>query len=109
MKKILPFLTIFCLPVLALAQTAKTILADIRDILNVAIPVLMVLGVVYFIWGVIEFMTAKDEEKRKEGRSKMIWGIVGLFVIIAVWALVDVIAGSFNIGTGGGPSGIPGV
>ena len=71
MKKILPFLTIFCLPVLALAQTAKTILADIRDILNVAIPVLMVLGVVYFIWGVIEFMTAKDEEKRKEGRSKI--------------------------------------
>lgn len=82
--------------------TIKTIICKIGDILDIIIPILIVLGVVLFVWGVVMYVIASDEEAKKKGRDRMIYGIIGLVVIIAMWGLVGIVKNSFgldNIGT----------
>jgi sorbitol-specific phosphotransferase system component IIC len=53
------------------------------------IPVLVVLALLLFIWGIVRFISASGDEKAaEEGKNKMIWGIIALFVIVSVWGLV---------------------
>ncbi len=80
--------------------TVEFIICKINDILNIIVPVLITLGVVYFVWGVIQYITAKDEEKQGEARKIMISGIIGLFVIVSIWGLVALISKTFGTGNG---------
>ncbi len=117
MKKKLIVLSSFVLgfaPLVALAQTGNCglggsfefVLCKVSLWLNTIIPILIVLGVLYFIWGVITYVISKDEEAKTRGRSVMIYGIIGLLVIVAVWGLVTLIRTSFGINLGG-PIGVP--
>ena len=67
------------------------------EIFNLAIPILIALGIVYFIWGVVTYVIASDEEAKKKGRDKMIFGLIGLLVITAVWALVGILSNTFDV------------
>ena len=70
-------------------------LCKASELLNAIIPVLIALGIVYFVWGVISYMIASDEEAKTKGRDKIIFGIIGLAVIISVWGLVKILANTF--------------
>lgn len=74
------------------------IICQINQILNSIIPVLVALGVVYFVWGVVQYMIGGDEEAKKKGRSRIIYGIIGLAVIVSVWGLVNIIVTTFGLG-----------
>ena len=68
-----------------------------------AIPVLMSIAVMVFFWGIVKFMThAGDERSHDQGKNLMIWGMVGLFVMVALWGIVGYIQDTLNIGFGGG-------
>ncbi len=116
MKKKLMVLSGFVMglaPVIALAQTTggtpprcvsgqgvttiQTFLCKIADILSAIIPILIILGVIYFIWGVITYVIASDEEAKKAGRDRIVFGIIGLAVIIAVWGLVKILTNTFGL------------
>ncbi|PIR69564.1 MAG: hypothetical protein COU47_02305 [Candidatus Niyogibacteria bacterium CG10_big_fil_rev_8_21_14_0_10_46_36] len=99
-------LAVLMLPFLAEAQTINTLLQDISDILNTVIPILMILATLIFLWGIITYITAAgDEEKLKSARTYIIWGLIGLFVMVAVWGLVQVLLNTFGVGTPGTPLG----
>lgn len=73
--------------------------------------ILIGVAILVFFWGIVKYvMAGADEEKRAAGRSLMIYGIIGLFVMVAVWGLVYFLAGVLGIGVGGGTAvpGIPG-
>lgn len=78
-------------------QTLITLICRVNQILGVIVPALIALGVVYFIWGVISYVVAGDEEKKSAGRNKMVYGIIGLAVIIALWGLVGVLTRTFGV------------
>jgi len=62
------------------------------------IPLLFAVAMVIFIWGVVQFViNGDDTEKKEKGRTFMIWGIVGLTVMVGVWGLVAVVANTFGI------------
>ncbi len=53
------------------------------------IPLIVVLSITVFLWGVTVFlMNTSDTKKRDEGKKFMIWGIVALFVIVSYWGIV---------------------
>jgi len=79
------------------ATGLASIVCKIGELLNYVIPVLVALGVVYFIWGVIMYVIASDEEAKKKGRDRIIFGIIGLTVIVAVWGLVNIVIDTFDI------------
>lgn len=111
MKKIISFGFILSfLPVLAFAApytTFTTVLDTLVGYLNYIVPALITIAVVYFIWGVISFMTSSDEEAKKMGRTKIINGLIGLFVIVAFWGIVGIVKRSFGVGNQTGDSVVP--
>jgi hypothetical protein len=58
---------------------------------------LVALGVVYFIWGVVQYFIGDSEEAKKKGKDRIIYGIIGLAVIISMWGLVNVVVTTFNL------------
>jgi hypothetical protein len=78
-------------------QTFGDILCKISQILGAIVPVLIALAVVYFIWGVVQFVIGDDEEAKSRGRNKIIFGIIGLAVIIGLWGLVKILANTFGL------------
>lgn len=89
------------------AGTIQYIICRIGNILDTLIPILVVLGVVYFVWGVITYVISSDEEAKKKGRDKMIYGIIGLVVIVAIWGLVGIVNNTFGLGSGTAAPVIP--
>ncbi len=77
--------------------TLTQVLCTIGNILNSIIPILIVLGVVYFVWGVITYVISSDEEAKSAGRNRMIWGIIGLAVIVGLWGLVGILGNTFGV------------
>ena len=77
--------------------TVLGLLCRMGELINAAIPVLIALGVLYFVWGVVTYVIASDEEAKKAGRDRMIFGIVGLAVIIGLWGLVSIIRNTFGL------------
>jgi len=75
----------------------SNIMCRIGELLGYVIPVLVALGVVYFVWGVVQYVIGDSEEAKKKGRDRMIFGIVGLVVIVAVWGLVAIILRTFGL------------
>ena len=94
------------LPVLALAQAlvttdAVTLFNSILSILNgILVPLLIIIAVVVIIFGAFQFVTgAGDPEKRKEGRDKILWGIVGIVVMFSIWGLINIVLSTFSFDT----------
>ena len=75
----------------------SSLLCKLSQLLNSVIPVLIALGVVYFVWGVVTYVISSDEEAKKTGRNRIIYGLIGLAVIIAMWGLVGILTNTFGL------------
>lgn len=59
---------------------------------------LFALALAYFLWGVFQFISnATNEEKKTAGKSHMLWGIIGIVIMMGVFALMNIILSTFNI------------
>lgn len=98
-----PFISLAAAPdgVAVGGPTVFNLLGTITAIMNVVIPILITLAVLYTIWGVIKYATAKESDDQAEGRRVIISGIIGLFVIVSIWGLVAVLNSTFGINQGG--------
>jgi uncharacterized membrane protein YidH (DUF202 family) len=68
------------------------ILADATDIINILISFLILLATFMFLLGIVRYIMASgDEEKRKEARGMVVWGIIFLAVMVAVWGFVNIL------------------
>ncbi|MFA5999586.1 MAG: hypothetical protein WC783_01200 [Candidatus Paceibacterota bacterium] len=73
------------------------LLCKFQQILNSIIPVLVTLGVVYFVWGVVRYVIADGEEAKDKGREKIVYSIIGFVVIMSLWGFVAIIVNTFNL------------
>lgn len=107
MKKLLASLSLSFLPVVALAATgaavdAFSLIKILQNVVDYIIPFVIGLAVLTFIYGVFNFVTsAGDEEARAGAKQLIIWGIIGIFVMVSVWGLVRILAGTFNLNNAG--------
>lgn len=85
---------------LAATKDFSGLIDKVTGVLNQIVPLLIGLAVVVFLYGVLKFITAAgDETKRKEGKDIIIYGIIGLFVMVAVWGLVWILLNTFSLQT----------
>lgn len=68
------------------------------------VPVLMAIAFIVFLWGVYKYfiLGAADEKSRADGRQFVLWGVIGFVVLLAVWGLVNLVAGTLGLPLGGG-------
>jgi len=87
------------MPAVALAQGGNLLglLGLIEQIVSRAIPILVGLALIYFIWGLIRYVIGGSEEERENGKKMMWWGIVALFVIVSIWGIVAYIANILGV------------
>src|ERR1035437_2952850 len=78
-----------------------SIISSISNLFSTIVPVLIGLGVIYFIWGVIMYVIADGEEAKKKGRDSIIYGIIGLTAIVAMWGLGHILLSTFNLDNSG--------
>ncbi|MEK7569646.1 MAG: pilin [Patescibacteria group bacterium] len=78
-------------------QTVQDVICKLNEILGAILPFLVAVGVILFVWGVLQYVIGGDEEAKKKGRTKMIYGIIGLAVIIALWGLVKILTNTFGL------------
>ncbi len=78
------------------AESFKTLALKIVQIFNAISSFLMVFALLVFVFGIMRFIgKADDPTSRKAGQEMMVWGTVGLFVMVAVWGLVGIIKRTF--------------
>lgn len=58
-------------------------------ILNPTIVLLFAVAVLYFVWGLVKYIQNSDEPgKRAEGAQHMLWGLIGLFIMVSAVAIL---------------------
>lgn len=109
MKKYILFSAAALLPAVTYAASITSVIAIVRGILDSIIPIIITLAVIYFFWGLAQYIIKSDnEDARTEARNIMIYGIIILFVMLSVWGLVGILGSTFGVGQGGsGGSFIP--
>jgi uncharacterized membrane protein len=69
-------------------------------ILGMVIPLLIIAAIIVFLYGIVMYIKdADNSEKRTEGSKFMLYGIIALFVMVSMWALVGVLGNTFGIDT----------
>jgi len=78
------------------------IICKIGSLLELIIPVLILLGVFYFVWGVVTYFIKDEEEAKKKGRDRIIYGLLGFVIIFALQGLVSIVINTFGLDQGAG-------
>jgi succinate dehydrogenase/fumarate reductase cytochrome b subunit len=69
-----------------------------NTIINPLILFLFALAVVYFLYGVLDFlMNQENEEKKTAGKKHILWGIVGITIMLGVWTIMGMLLNTFGI------------
>ncbi|OGZ47320.1 MAG: hypothetical protein A3J54_03445 [Candidatus Ryanbacteria bacterium RIFCSPHIGHO2_02_FULL_45_13b] len=68
-----------------------------NDAIRPAVIFLFILATVVFIWGLIEFIAnAASEDGRKRGKQNIVYGIVGMSIMLATGAILLVLNNFFT-------------
>lgn len=94
----------FLFPQIAYALDIPTLLSRIyRLILNPLILLLFAVATVIFLWGLMEFLSnSESEEVRTKGRQHMLWGVIGMFIMISVFGIMNLLINTFGLTNGSG-------
>ncbi len=126
MKKLIALVLSF-MPSLAFAQAVNNIpqqvgnkITDINGVVstatrigNVVVALAISFAVIWIIVSVVRFFIAGDgEEAKQKGKDAIIYGVIGLFLILSIWGLVFILTNTFKTenqvpnNINGGSSGI---
>ncbi len=68
------------------------------QILTPIITLISLAAFVVFVWGIVQFIAAADDqEKRKTGQRHMIWGVIGLVIIFGANAIITILRKTIGI------------
>lgn len=107
MRKLIPVLALFT-PGLAFAagSTPTTFCELVKFAVNIlnALTVLMVLAaLVAYLYGIAINLKDVGEDNRTKLRNIILWGIVGLFVMVSIWGILHLLQDTlFPTQTAGG-------
>lgn len=79
----------------------------INTINNVLVPVLFAVAFIVFLWGAFKtfILGATDDTAKTDGKNLMLWGLIGFFVMVSIWGLVNILTGTISFGNNSGVTG----
>ena len=103
-------LSVFAVPFLASAQNftqVNNILGGIGFILGLILPLIITLGVAYFLWGIITYVLGKSDDAKKEGKNRIIYGFIAIAVMTMFWGVIKFFSTTTGIRQQGGGTALP--
>ena len=87
----------------AARAAAQSVVDRVNDVILFPLMTLMTsVAVVIFLWGAFQFIyNAGDEGARATGKRHMLYGIIGLLVMLSAFTILSIAAGTFGIGVPG--------
>lgn len=85
--------------ILSPTSNLKDIIKNILGLFNNLIPLLIGAAMVVFLYGVLVFIAKSsvgNADGRKEGINFMVFGIIGIAVMVSVWGLVAFVTSSLG-------------
>jgi hypothetical protein len=78
-------------------SNANDLAKRLLSIGNTAVYLLVALAVIFIVYYIVIYFIRGDspEDKKKAGLN-ILWGIVGLFIIVSLWGLVNILVGTFG-------------
>lgn len=95
-------------PAASSASGILGLLSTFQSLLDRAVPLIVslaVLGLFYFLL-IFVWKGSADPKARQESMQGMGWSILAIFVMVAIWGIVSLIANLTGIGVGGDASAI---
>ena len=81
-------------------QAADALLQRLNQF--VIAPIEMVIfaaGFLLFMWGLVKFMWNVGEGgDQTEGKQHMLWGLIGMFLMVSIWSVIALIDNTFSLG-----------
>ena len=75
-----------------IAGPVKQLLGTIADqILNPLIQLGFAVALIYFFWGAYSFIKDSAAEKKTDGKRHLVFGILGLAIMVSVWGILQVV------------------
>ena len=69
-----------------------------RVILNPLISLLFAIALLMFFVGIFQFINSETSDaKREEGKKKIFYGLVGMFIMVSAYGLIRLILNTFGI------------
>jgi hypothetical protein len=110
MKKAIIVLGAFALPLVSFAAVNN--ISDVGSLIintinNVIVPVLFAVAFIVFLWGAFTtfILGASDGGAKEKGKDLMLWGLIGFFVMVSIWGLVNLLTNTAGLGNNSGPTG----
>ena len=83
---------------LGVQGATSTLQSRFKTAVNEIIGIIFALATVYFFWGVAEFVRAAgDQKKLEEGKKHMVWGIIGIVIMVGAWAIINLLGGFLGV------------
>lgn len=80
------------------ASVATLVQSINRVIINPIIILMFALAAVYFIYGLTKYVLSPDnEEVRKASKSHMLWGVIGMVIMISVFGIMNIILTTLKV------------
>ncbi len=81
-------------------MTLSSILDMFINIAQRLIPLLGAIAFLIFVYGVARFIRSAGSEKElQNSKNIIIWGIVGLFILMSVWGIISFLRSEFGFGS----------
>ena len=61
------------------------------------IPIAVALAILFFFYQMAMFILKDGDEKEKH-KTKMLWGVIAIAVMVSIWGLVSVLQNVFGVG-----------
>lgn len=83
----------------AASDVARDFLMTLNDaILYPLITLMMAVALLVFLWGCFEFiMAAGDPGARSTGKKHILWGIVGMVIMVSAYGILSIAVGTFGL------------
>jgi hypothetical protein len=64
------------------------------------VPFIFALAFLVFVWGAFQYFifSKGSEEGQEKAKNLMLWGIIGFFVMVAIWGIVNLLVGASGFG-----------
>ena len=75
-------------------------MAKVSDnIVSPIVAVLFLVAFVVFVYGMFEMISSQDDsDKRKNGKNAILWGVIGMVIMVSVYGIIRLIANTLGVG-----------